>query len=430
MSEVNTITMSTSSDKTASTTNVDAPPARPHFAFLDGLRGLMAFWVVMCHANCTVWHNAEATGLLWWATSPWIWGHMAVAIFIALSGFCLMMPLAKAGYQFKASGWKGTADFYARRFRRIVPTYWIALTISLVLALTVLRDNTGSHYDQFLPVLPRDIWSHYALVHNLYMNGLPLMKINGAYWSIAVECQIYLFFPLIVWMCRKADPVRVLVGLAGLAFVANELIRSQFPQFVWSYAHFYGIFALGALGAVAAFDPSPRFERWRSNAAKWKWGGAAILAGVSAWMASIGVGPALDILRPSFYAQDYAVAAGVIALLVSCTFPKEQDAPGAISRFLSWKPLVSVGTMAYSVYLLHELPQQLLWQAALSLHLSRPLTYLLITTVGTVLVLALARVFYLVAERPFATSKAPGKKTAEMPSATPGTPGMAASPLT
>ncbi|WP_410959855.1 acyltransferase family protein, partial [Salmonella sp. SAL4356] len=67
-------------------------------------------------------------------------GHLAVSIFIVISGFCLALPVVAAGDRMR----DGSLNFFKRRARRILPPYYGALAFSLLLIATVLGKKTGS----------------------------------------------------------------------------------------------------------------------------------------------------------------------------------------------------------------------------------------------------------------------------------------------
>lgn len=95
-------------------------PVRPHLSYLDGLRGLAAPYVILYHIF------DSATQITGKPLSPalfhffgWLYhGHLAVAVFIVLSGYCLMLPVAQS----KDGRLRGEMrEFVGRRAKRILP---------------------------------------------------------------------------------------------------------------------------------------------------------------------------------------------------------------------------------------------------------------------------------------------------------------------
>lgn len=174
-----------------------APDGRLHLAAVDGLRALAALFVVAHHIHRTLWWpNSPPPGIRPFV-SPLLYGHYAVSVFIVISGFCLMLPVIRADGMLPG----GVVRFFRRRALRILPPYYCAI------AFTALFVDHNIDKKQML--------AHLFLVHNLWAstyNG-----INGTFWSIAVECQIYLLFPLLVllWRCWGPVPTTLLASVAG-----------------------------------------------------------------------------------------------------------------------------------------------------------------------------------------------------------------------
>ncbi len=172
---------------------------RLHLDYLDGLRALAALFVIAHHAHRTVWWPTYPGGLSGLLVSPFLYGHFSVSVFITLSGFCLMLPVVRGDGHLRG----GLAAFFQRRAWRILPPYYLAMLACLALA--------RFHETR------RNVLTHLLLVHNL----LPTTYsgINGAFWSIAVEWQIYFAFPLLVWGWR-----RIGAGWLTLATVAVSYV--------------------------------------------------------------------------------------------------------------------------------------------------------------------------------------------------------------
>src|SRR5919197_1544243 len=112
---------------------VAAPaPRRARLAGLDGIRGLAALFVVLHHCWLMSYPGYPAnTGPVW---SGWlIYGHLAVVVFIVLSGFSLAVAPARNGWRLD-----GLGRFAFRRAWRILPPYWPALVYSLIIAWTLV----------------------------------------------------------------------------------------------------------------------------------------------------------------------------------------------------------------------------------------------------------------------------------------------------
>jgi len=351
------------------------PQTRTYFPHVEGLRGVAALYVFLYHVwQAGVAHAGATLGVLLPLTLPWLqFGHFAVSIFIVISGYCLGLPVAM-----RSDRSMDVAKFARRRARRLGPAYVLALFLSLIpfgIAL-LLR---GQH----VPVwhVGVALVSHLALVHNL----VPALAeyLNGPMWSIALECQIYVVFALLlvpVW--RRFGPwaqlvVALVIGLApqllfhgALAYTAPWLL---------------GLFAMGVLAAQVTASGAriaPAF-RW-----------IAFAAGVAAIAAMLPAGDAAA--DGSVWPSDLIVGAAVALLFVTAG----GSAVPLTARLLSLRPVVTLGTFSYSLYLIHG--PMVLVAAALLLRLHAG-TALSAVVYGALipLVVGLAYAFYRVAERPF-----------------------------
>src|SRR4051794_27298620 len=218
---------------------------------LDGLRGLAALFVVLHHCYLMSYPGyPDNTGPRWLA---WLlYGHLAVVVFIALSGFSLAVAPARKGWQLG-----GKARFAHRRAWRILPPYWAALVFSLIIAWAVIPQPGSAPPDAKAVVV------YGLLLQDVFGSPVP----NGAFWSIAVEAQLYLFFPLLLLVLRRAGALIMVatvtaivaaVGLLAPHVSAVELLMRLTPQFA-------ALFALGlaAAGVVRASDRVRRLP--------WQW---------------------------------------------------------------------------------------------------------------------------------------------------------------
>ena len=91
--------------------------------------------------------------------------------------------------------------------------------------------------------------THLLLIHNLFPNTKP--QINGPFWSIAVECQIYLFFPLLVLFWRRLGPFTTTVGCLLTGYAGFYILRYRTWEGITP--HYYGLFVIGDAGRANRF---------------------------------------------------------------------------------------------------------------------------------------------------------------------------------
>src|SRR5271155_141269 len=123
-----------------------APASQGYLAHVEGLRALAAYVVFINHAFAQVWADDEATKpppLLAPFSYSMVAGHLAVSVFIVISGFCLTLPVVSAGSKLRG----GFKDFLKRRARRILPPYYAAVALCMVLIFTIIGRRTGTLWD-------------------------------------------------------------------------------------------------------------------------------------------------------------------------------------------------------------------------------------------------------------------------------------------
>ena len=108
-------------------------------------------------------------------------GQLGVVVFIVVSGYSLSVRPARHGGRLPEGKW----GFARRRAWRILPPYWAALIFSTLVVNLVLAQRAGVTVDL------KSFLVNALLVQDIFSNTTP----NGAFWSIAIEAQIYLIFP-------------------------------------------------------------------------------------------------------------------------------------------------------------------------------------------------------------------------------------------
>jgi peptidoglycan/LPS O-acetylase OafA/YrhL len=299
---------------------------RERLAGLDGIRGLAALFVVVNHVFERAFPGYPADRAPFWA-APFIFGRFAVVVFIVLSGFSLALSPARRGWHLDSLG-----RFALRRMRRILPPYWAALAFSVAVAWLVLPPP-----GQGLPYA-RSVVVNGLLVQNLVSAPSP----NRAFWSLAVEAQLYLLFPLLLLTVRRRGAAvmvaTVTLVVAGIGIVAPHVPR--LAVFVADSAPDLG--ALFALGILAA-----GIVRASEARRSWNWPALTLIAlvpvGATIWLA--GTVWTLDHLLW----VDLMLGPAIGCLLAGIAVGR----PATIVRLLDAKPLRTLGLSSYSLYLTH-----------------------------------------------------------------------------
>ena len=314
--------------------------------YLDGLRALAALYVVLFHAgDCFLDAERPLHGFARNLQRALSFGHDAVAVFIVLSGYCLMLPVARNGGVLV----RGMPDYIARRAWRILPPYFAALlgTLLVIALFPVLETPTKTIWADTFPAFEfGPIASHLLLIHNLFPAWIH--TINGPLWSVATEWQIYFFFPfLLLPIWRRWGAGATLLTAFALGFALTWLV----PSAAVSAATWYlGLFGLGMCAAGIDFASRPA-ERWLREHVPWR----SVCFGMFAAVA-FGVTVLIKYWFRFMPYSDALVGAATASALLYLTphalRPAEQASP-LLLRVLSSGPLVALGRFSYSLYLTH-----------------------------------------------------------------------------
>jgi peptidoglycan/LPS O-acetylase OafA/YrhL len=285
--------------------------------WLDGVRALAALFVVLHHLYLSVFPGfPESSGPAYLGVL--LYGHFPVVVFIVVSGFSIGLGVMKRPLD--------AAAFYQRRAWRILPPYWIALAASIAVTATVSpAGGAGFGWTAFV---------YGALLQDLIPSRVP----NGAFWSIAVEAQIYVVFPLLILTATRLS-IAVMAAAVTALVIALNLLSPHF-HFLRHVDHMSPALLAGFLcGLLAAQEVVRGHSRlpMRMIAAV----GAACIVALCAYA---GIGKVVS----WFFWIDMLVAA-----VTAMAFVGLSRNPGVIGRALSWGPLERAGEFSYSTYLIH-----------------------------------------------------------------------------
>ncbi|MEV0185549.1 acyltransferase [Streptomyces sp. NPDC050625] len=316
---------------------------RSHVQGLDGLRGLAALYVLLFHCWLLTFpgfpHNSGPSWLGWL-----MYGRLAVVFFLVLSGFSLAITPARRGWQLG-----GGARFLRRRAWRILPPYWAALALSLAVAWFVVP---ASHYG---PPTGRTLLVYGLVLQDLFTAPTP----NGAFWSIGVEAELYLLFPLFLLVRRRLGAVVLVAGVTllvvahGLA-AANGTPVEGMNRLTPDLAP---VFVAGLVGAGIVTAPE------RVRRLPWHWLAALTAAPALALVAVKGSVWTVD----HYFWVDLAVVPAMTMLLAAVATGR----PAFLTRLLATRPIRTLGNFSYSLYLIH-LPIVMLVVRKLAPHVVSP----------------------------------------------------------
>ncbi len=370
-----------------------ANDARPRLHFLDGLRGLACFYVLLFHAGT---QKVEEPGTYSAALRPLMsfleQGKHSVVFFIVLSGFSLMLPVARSGTGALNGGFGG---YIYRRARRILPPYYVALLVSIlvIVAYNQLASRGGERIsDAALSV--GSIVSHVLLVHNLNFEWV--FRINGPMWSVATEWHIYFLFALMLLPLRRRLGMLATVAIAWVVFTVPVLLVDSAHNLYWASPWFVGSFAIGMYGADLAFTPDAKMAE---GFVRVPWRAFAVLTLV--WVSVVAY------LAPNWHYAfvDFGIsvfAFAWIGLSVVQSRASGQKRSKLLS-FLESRALVYLGGFSYSLYLVQHPLFRLSEKIFNKLHVGHDANVLLHLLVVTPVIIAIAWLFAELFERPFTT---------------------------
>jgi len=288
---------------------------------IDGLRAVAVLPVIFFHAGFEF-----AAG-----------GFVGVDIFFVISGYLittiLMAELTKGNFDL--------VGFYERRARRILPALFLVLTASMPVAWWLLSPRDLKDFSQALLAIVFSMSNVLFWLKSDYFSRAAEYNVLLHTWSLGVEEQFYIFFPLALaafWSVRRRSLVYGLAGVALGSLLLAEYWLSRDPMAAFFLLPFRAWELLGgALAALTAHRWSEVFaSRWTRD----------LLAGAGALLLLCAV---LLFRRSMPFPGGWALIP-VFGTVLVVLFADRQTLVGAV---LSSKPLVVIGLVSYSAYLWH-----------------------------------------------------------------------------
>ena len=291
------------------------------FDLVTTLRGLAASWVVMFH----IWTSTNGGVTLlprWLGQVVFKWGYLGVEIFFVLSGYVIAHSLRD-----KSVDGDEAKSFAAKRYLRIAPPYYVSLlAVFAVAGLKVAIDHKPF-------ILNSESFSVGRLIAHLFFaqQFLGIKNFEEIYWTLCYEMGFYLVMIAILWLlCRRGH--RNLIGpIAAATGVASAVVTFFRPEIVhWLYLlNGWYMFAAGLVAYECARGVCRK---------QWFVGLLTVII-------------AMALVR---YWGKSAVAAATAGLLYwDYLHPAEAGSNGWLRRVIASRPMLFLGTISYSLYLLH-----------------------------------------------------------------------------
>ena len=366
-------------------TGAGARPLRVHLEHIDGLRGIAALLVVVYHLWIASGNPLPAAEPLWW--HPISHGYTAVHLFLVVSGFCVCWPYIAKGHVMRSG------QFALRRALRLLPPYLASLVLFTGIAMVCTKQGWmwpawGANTQTFLaPFL-----THAALIHNFFPPHL--FQINPAFWSLALEAQLYLTVPLLLFLATRLRPWAALAVAFAVSILCRYWLLSKLPlppglqpgtisqvEVMVSLPGRWFEFALG-MGAAYVLASGKRLLP--------SWFGVLVATGAflgACWLVRGG-----NLFHP-FGDPLFGLAACLVLVAGA-------ESGALLNRLLTWSRLTGVGQISFSIYLMHEPFVILLATWAQRFGKSPRITFLLCVLPALALCLALGALFYRLIEAP------------------------------
>ena len=343
-----------------------------HYDFLDGIRAVLALYVVAHHVFLTEAYEGPGLNPVWGVFN---YGQLAVIFFLVLSGFCLCLPVLETGLRVR-----DTITFFKRRAWRILPPYYFAMAFSLVLTFLFIHERAGLFWARSLPITTSALVTHLMLIHNFFPSQF--QRVNYVFWSIAVEWQVYFFFPPLLMCWRRWGALPATFGAVLVSLLVEQGLLHYFG--LYPCADFIGLFALGMLAAWISFSADVLAGKMRA----WPW----------RMIAAISFAATCILYHPAALEAKTAFGCFACSVLVIASIHRE----GWLHRALSVKPLAALGSISYSIYLIHAPLLAMVWKYPLAtLHMRPDLTCAVMMIGGLPAILVASYLFHLGFERPF-----------------------------
>ncbi len=356
---------------------------RGHISELDAFRAFGVLMVMLTHT--------------WPEDHTRIWAGLQLS-WILMDGFFVISGFLIAGILLDSRSQPGFfRTFYTRRALRILPMYYL-----VVVSLTVIGAISKTPgYQELISKWgsPFWFWAYIGNIPTALTGGFPfgLGESFVPLWSLQVEEQFYLIFPLLVYVLRPRTLKGVLWALAAMSVITRILICSLYPTNV--YANYVLLpcrmdgLAFGALIAIHLREGAWEIRKQRLSWLTLSWLTTAIICGAIA-----GFGCETPFNRTLGYLVSSIAASRMVLWFI-------WNRDSRLTQALRWKPIQYIGKISYGAYLLHEPIQWVVTSACRHLGLRWFDQGVLIVPVVIVLTLAAAALSWRYIEAPLMSLK-------------------------
>lgn len=382
---------------------------------IDALRGIAALGVVLYHSVIQT-PNAVPNNFFRWPVNLLqfvsSFGYIGVFLFFVISGFCIHLQWAKS----RAAGKPQPiqfGSFWRRRIRRLYPPYLIAFALFLLMTALSVGINV-THFFVY------DVVMHLLMLHNL--DPQTCYSINGVFWTLAIEEQLYLAYFLLLFLRTRWGwgPTLIICGLARVGWFffghAVWLVTGFGIPVPEAAASHWFTWALGALAVEAAVG-LVQLPKWCRNL--WIAGLAIVVASATSvllpvWSKDTTLHDLAWLLMHPVWGLGFFILVNRAVQAERSWLARLPERRIIAGRFWGLVPRLvaitaSIGVFSYSLYLTHELVIMQSWRFV-SWRLPPVLNTLLIVVPATV---AFAGFFFTFCEKPYMRKAVPNTERVE-----------------
>jgi histidinol-phosphate phosphatase family protein len=293
-------------------------PALKYRADIDGLRAVAVLSVLAFHIGLSIVPG----------------GFVGVDVFFVISGYLISSIVFSeiAASRFSVIG------FYERRIRRIFPALFAMLAVCSVFASIYLLPTELVAYSKSMLAATASASNIYFWLHSGYFNS-PTSQPLLHTWSLAVEEQFYISFPIFLVLVRRFFSRRLRVSVVALFFVslvASAIVVSRRPEtaFYMPYTRAWELL----LGTILSLGMFPRVR--------------------SGWLRNLATIVGIGMIAFSVFVYTPATVFPGFSALVPCLgsaliIGAGEAGSSLVGAVLSWRPFVFIGLISYSLYLWH-----------------------------------------------------------------------------
>ncbi|MDO3387215.1 acyltransferase family protein [Gilvimarinus sp. SDUM040013] len=288
---------------------------QPYFPHIDGLRAIAVLSVILFHLEITLFSG----------------GFIGVDVFFVISGYLITAHIRTAVTQgYFSFGW-----FYAKRARRLLPAMLVTFLATIGVAWFILPAPNFERLGLEALFALFSVSNFLFWNESGYFDTASTLKPLLHTWSLSVEEQFYIFWPILLCFIRRESAVFLtLLGLGCISLIGAQWLVAKQPELVFYMMPFRIVeFSIGGM-LVWLEQRHQKSYRWRE------------------WLVAVGL---IAIIAPIFLYNEKTTFPGLMAVIpcVGTALVIAFGAKSILAAPLRWAPVAYVGLISYSLYLNH-----------------------------------------------------------------------------